>query len=513
MPTLTTPIQDLFARIKSFEEKKAPEEGGVTIETHQVVSAAATLYEKIRYLIDYQEEHAIRRSAIERILKRRIIIERKRVDALMILSELVEGGYVEKEKLTQESSRLVEQSLAKFFRVQPLLKRSLSLERAFIGFVAGDVESALLIREHVRDNAVAEAFYNSVRPRVQGPESPTDLDIQTRCACRRRLLGEDDASLKYALWLLYVPQWKGDGVGVESIITQAPAIIAYIRKHVEDPMQWQIAQKIKNESVYFRIIREFVQRDPVGAAELFDNPKKLESETRAFLAEKYVREGRKTRSSGLRAVWYLLFTKFLLALAIELPYERFVLGGGSHFPLFVNILFHPAVLFSLTYYAGSIGKGNTDAIIRGMQHILYKPDTRAIYVRGKGRFVKTFAFLYVLLVLGVFGSILAVLQALSFNIVSTILFFSFFVLVSYFAFRIRYNASRWRVISEGPFALVANMFALPVVSTGHFLSRKFSTVNFFVILMDFIIETPFKLVLNFSNQFILYLREKAAEVR
>jgi hypothetical protein len=31
-------------------------------------------------------------------------------------------------------------------------------------------------------------------------------------------------------------------------------------------------------------------------------------------------------------------------------------------------------------------------------------------------------------------------------------------------------------------------------------------------ILDFLIETPFRLILNFSHQFILYLREKADEI-
>ncbi len=514
MPPLAQPIQDLLAGARALAEREVPESGGITIETHKVVSAAATLYEKIRYLVDYQEEHAIRRSAIERILKRRILIENRKIDAHSILAEIVDGGYVRAEDLTQDSLRLVDQSLAKFFRIRPHLKGSNSLERSILSFVAGDIESVLIPGEYDRDDATAKALYKTVRPRIVAPDLSTiDVDIQTRCACRRALLGEDDASLRYSLWIWYVPQWKGDGEGVEALIPQMPAIVAYIRKQVDDSTHWHIAQKIKNESVYFRIIREFVRRDPVGATSLFENSERLESETRAFLSQKYARENKKTRSSGLRAVWYLLFTKFILALVIELPYEAFILGGGVHFPLFVNILFHPALLFSLTYFAGSMGKENTDAIIRGMNSVLHGADTRKITIRSKKRLVKTFAVLYGLLTLGIFGSLLAVLQALDFNIVSMALFFAFFVLVSYFAFRIRYNASRWRVVYNSNLSLIISMFVLPVVSTGRWLGRKFSTVNMFVFIMDFVIETPFKRVLNFSNQFILYLREKAAEVR
>ena len=41
------------------------------IKVHQVSSKVAFLYEKLRNAVDYQEEHLLRKIAIERILKRR----------------------------------------------------------------------------------------------------------------------------------------------------------------------------------------------------------------------------------------------------------------------------------------------------------------------------------------------------------------------------------------------------------------------------------------------------------
>ena len=48
---------------------------------------------------------------------------------------------------------------------------------------------------------------------------------------------------------------------------------------------------------------------------------------------------------------------------------------------------------------------------------------------------------------------------------------------------------------------------------GEWLSRTFSSINVFVLILDFIIETPFKRLLNFVNQFLMYLREKGEAIR
>jgi len=69
-----------------FEKLNTPEREASEslITVHRLTKKAGVLYEKLRYLIDYQEEHHIRRNAIERILKRNGDL----------LHELVTGGYL-----------------------------------------------------------------------------------------------------------------------------------------------------------------------------------------------------------------------------------------------------------------------------------------------------------------------------------------------------------------------------------------------------------------------------------
>ena len=204
-----------------------------------------------------------------------------------------------------------------------------------------------------------------------------------------------------------------------------------------------------------------------------------------------------------------------VAIAVEVPYEFFVLGRIHYFPLSINVLFHPLLLFALTRRVGSLDDSNTDAIIKGVHGILYEGKVRTIRIRNTyTRLTFAFGVLYLALIVFVFGALIGILQLLNFNAVSIILFLFFLALVSYFAFRIRYHARKWKVVeNQGALSLIASVLAIPVVRTGRWLSQTFSSINVFVLILDFIIETPFKRLLNFSNQFLVYLREKAEEMR
>ncbi len=511
---LTEPIRGLVDDVAQHRATESLSSGTI-VEINHVVSAAAGLYEKVRYLIDYREEHTIRRAAIERILKRHILIEKRQVDGPTILQELVESKYLPNEFATDTVMRAIDHTIERFLKLQLLSGRSRDMAKRLLSLAASEIESLLSHNEYIVDRASIDAIYKVIRPHVllKG-YSEEDIDVQVYCASRRALLSSDDATLSYALWLMFVPEWREGDADLEAISTRLPSIMQGLTRAVHHPLQWQIVPRIKNESICFRIIRELVMADPSGAGSTLTDTAKMDAFIRSFLSKKYDRENERIKSGGLRAVVYLFITKMTVALIIEAPYETFFLGGINYVPLMTNIFFHPILLFALTRRVRSLGEGNTTAIIGDMHRVLYSGEGRVIRIYARyTEFTKFFASFYVILFFGVFGAIITILQLLRFNIVGTILFLFFLALVSYFAFRIRSNARRWRVSGqESTISLVVNMFSVPVIRAGRWLSKTFSSVNIFVLIMDFLIETPFRLILNFSHQFILYLKEKADEI-
>ena len=62
-------LKQLASRLH-YKHEEHHEAGVETIEVSAPVSTAASLYERVRNTLDYQEEHLLRRNAILRILKR-----------------------------------------------------------------------------------------------------------------------------------------------------------------------------------------------------------------------------------------------------------------------------------------------------------------------------------------------------------------------------------------------------------------------------------------------------------
>ncbi len=513
---LSDPIRESLAKVEAAEEvERSKRAGEHLLEGSRLISKAATFYEKVRYLVDYRDEHTIRRAAVERILKRYVMIEQRPLSGLQLLQELANGQYIQKEMVTDEAGREVDGIVVKFLNLNAAARVSAPVTRKLLSFAATEVDATLSPIQAVIDHEMAEAFYNTMHGHISAPGLPDEVvNAQLYCACWRALLAADNDHLAYALWLLYMPEWKST-MDLLAIAPRVESVVAHIISEVTNSLQWQIAQKMKNESIYFRIIREVVLVQKGGAAHTLEQASALDAFARDFLDKKYEIENERIRASGIRAVLYLFLTKMAVALAVEAPYEAFILGGINYFPLGINILFHPLLLFTLTRRVGSLDEDNTEAIIKGIHGILYDNRVRMVRVRTDyTRLSIGFGFLYLILFFFVFGAVIGFLELLGFNPVSVVLFLFFLALVSYFAFRIRYQAQRWKIIeNQGTFALLANVLAIPIVRTGRWLSQTFSSINIFVLILDFIIETPFKRLLHFSNQFLIYLREKSEEMR
>jgi len=506
---LTSPIHELAERVSAIDAGHG-EHGTAPLEVNDVVSAVAGTYEKLRYLVEYREEHTVRRAAIERILRRRLIIEGRQFDGSRFMRELVEGRYLAAHEATEHFAHEASATVARFEELATYVGDA--YRRTLLSLAASEIEALVTPFQAGLDVSVIDAMYKTIRPNLMATGySSREIDTQLFCACRRALLGSDDESLAYALWLAYVPTWKADNINLRETATAVPGILTAIKRDVAHHLQWIIVPRIKREAISFRILRSYLLEHP--HANLTDE-RAMSDYARHFLDRVYEVESERIKESGIRAVAYLFVTKFIIALIAEAPYEYFVLNGLNYVPLITNLVFHPTLLFTLTRGVGSFTARNTETIIADLHRILYDGTARAIVARSSsGGLTAIFAFFYALLIVGVFGGIVGILQALKFNIVGGALFLLFLSLAMFFAYRIRMRARRWVVIEErGVPALLTTVLVAPIVRVGRYLSRTFSSINVFVLLMDFIIETPLKMVLNFSHHFLIYLREKANEV-
>jgi hypothetical protein len=131
---------------------------------------------------------------------------------------------------------------------------------------------------------------------------------------------------------------------------------------------------------------------------------------------------------------------------------------------------------------------------------------------GRGRFV-LYYLLYVGFFVITFSIIVIGLYRLGYSVASIGVFLFFLTIVAFFAYRIRQTAL---VYSYNPKATLRSSLAdslmLPIVVVGRALSSGVARLNFLVVVFDFVLEAPFKLVLKFLDNWATFLSARKDEV-
>lgn len=490
------------------------------IKVNDLAKKAGMFYEKIRYLIDYKEEHTIRRNAIQRILKRNLFFKTEGKVAKILIEELIRGGYFENKDFLESRISHIQSIIDKFLLLRSLLTSriggDLIVNGKIIGLMASELEIYLFGNK--AEESVLISFYETVQGKAKISQIAINeerKDTQIYIACLRSFLKADEQTIAYRLWLRMLPRWVDakDASEIREIAQNFSTILSQIEVEIEDKLSRTIARKLKNNAVYFSVIKEIVERYGVDSEQIFANPASLEKEARNILENRYKKENGRIRKSALRAVTYILFTKTILAFALELPYDIAFMGSVYYPALLINIIFHPVLLFLITYTIKPLGKNNTDLIISGMSAVVYDKDIPIIQIRGqrsKNFLLFIFMVLYGLIFALSFGVVIYTLLWLKFNFMSISLFVFFLTLVAYFGLRIRYISKNWAINpnKERTLHFLGNILIMPIVDVGKWLSERFDSINVLVLIMDIIIETPFKLLLSVFDSFISFLKEK-----
>lgn len=506
----------------------ASEQSDEMIRVHAVTSRLGGFYERMRYFVDRKEEHTIRRSAIERMLKRKLVFEQRKEIGRSLVQELVSAGYLPNNSVTERAAQEVQRIAQTYATLEHDVRTRTSdpkIVAPIIGLAASEIE-ALWYADGV-DDLIAKVFYESARPHVTcDAELPEEeLNAQVYIACRRTLLRNDDQAIRYAFWhdSNFRPTDETLSVGPEEEKDASNPADRYLifaeRMHTElnHPMGSLLSTKLRNHAICFALVKEIAETHGAAAERIMGDPKMLSPEVEQLLKLKYQKANERARQSGIRAVVYIMCTKILLALGGELPYELFILHAVNYPALGINVVFHPLLLLVMTWSIKPLGAENTELILDGMREILYgedRPPIRLKTKKPKGALRVFFGACYGVLMLITFGLIGWALYRLDFNPVSAALFLFFLTLVSYLGLRVRYTAQMWRVRrseDESSPSLFWSALTLPIVHVGRWMSKTFSSINVFVFIMDFVIETPFQLLLSFFDAFLSFLKEKKEE--
>jgi hypothetical protein len=524
---MKSPFLEAFVSTAYQAQQPKGSPGGEMITVNETVSAAASVYETIRNSLEYDEEHLLRRNAIRRILKRHwgeADMEKLSTD---LLHELIWARYFPNKHVSVSVIAEVAAILEKF---QPLFVGSRALggdEGRRFQFLM-DILSAE-IEYHLSPPTIGEALaafaYQDLKGRFEWATTlvkEDDRDLQLYLAVHRAVLKSNVATLRYRIFTLFYPDWTKHPTPelVETVAGNLASIADAVEKQIRHPARDRLFRLVQKHAVVYQVLRDIVSKDPAGFSSLLEDPKGLQKAVAESAMRRYDKFRVKVRRSIIRAIAFLLLTKTVLALIVELPYDVAIAKTQNYFPLMVNILFHPLLLGIIGLTVTIPEEVNTSALNAELHGVVGLSEPKAIKFAtrrpwAKGGLRLAFDILYVATFVFVIGIIAFFLKTtLDFSALSIFFFLFFLSLVTFFGLKIR-GSRREIVVVEGKGTFVGplfDMFFLPIVRAGRWISLRAPRINIFLFFFDFIIEAPFKAAIKLVEGWLAFLREKREEI-
>lgn len=501
------------------------------IHVSELTSVPSFLYEKIRNIVDYKDEYLLRKNALRRFLKRTIVLPKfshsPEAAAAALVRELILSRYLPNDTVPEQIVPTLAQIITKYFALFDKLGDSKcdvpKWKELLLGIAAVECDSHLV--SPVERNAYISYAYKLLKPVLELPdalESDEAKSVQFILTIQRVLERSDREILMYYLLRHYYADWftLPPTEAANMLAPQVPAILRTFTNILEYRLGKRLLTPIKKLLVPLLVFRDLLHNYQSSKRELLSNPNKLEELSRETYRTFWRATRKRVRRKGFHAIVYIFVTKMLLALLLELPYERIFLQDIHYLPLAINLLFPPFLMMVITLLIKSPGVANEASVVKGIREMIYGGEVSFYKTRKLRTATATFwkRFFYGLLYLITFGTsfglLVSVLYKLEFNLLSGALFIFFISLVSFFGISLRQQARQLKVVEgrETITAFLVDFFTLPVVAFGKWLSNTFDKINVFVFFLDFLFEVPFKSLLKMIEDWFNFLKEKKDEM-
>jgi hypothetical protein len=509
------------------KDKIIVNEGEEVIKVSVMTSAIAFMYEKLRTIVDYNEDHLLRKSAIFRILKRRFLEGGDYYKiAENLIKELISARYLENNKLPEsmivETAQIIEKYdlLYTGIEQQKGIQAALGLYDWILNLAACEIEESIMPANKMK--VLVRFMFEEVKAKVQIVShyqlSEDEVNLQLFLAVNRSLVKSDKPMLEYMILKLWYADWKDNYHNfLPQFIDQVYEIKEAVNLQINHRLANKLLQVCRRYAMMTIILRDVIYDDFANANRLVEDQKYLENKIREVCQEKYSETKRRLKTQISRAIIYVFLTKMLLAMIVEIPFDMYLLHTFSLFAAAVNVIFPPFLMILIAITIRTPGDKNTSAMIKGIINILNGTGEIQFVREPKKRnwFVWSILnFLYLLSFLIPFGLIIYFLHKIEFSILSIGLFVIFFSIVSFFGVRIRRSARELNVLSkkENILGELFDFFTLPFIRMGRFLSLNFSKVNIFVYILDFLIEAPLKIILQGIEEWLAFFKEKKEDL-
>jgi hypothetical protein len=494
------------------------------ITVNDLVSKVAFWYEKLRTAMDYGSEETIPRRAIERMLKRMLFLEQDaKLLAKDLVRELIWAGYFPNATVPESIINRVATSINLYLNLKNKVlenKTNLNedLNEIIIQLLSCEIFFTLIPNKD--KEAVSNFMFQILKDSVIiEDDSEQTRNIQVFIAVRKSFARDDLAFLRYKLFKQIFGSLTE--ANFNRVVTGFEDGFKEIKNQLSYPKKERILNQIKKETPPFLILFDILTQEKNNIRNIVKDEVVLKQKVFTACSRRYKSINRKVRTAIIRSFIFILFTKAIMALGVEGLFESIFLGKIQWGSIVLNTVLPPMIMIGVGIGIRTPNQQNSEFIFADIKKLLFedKPllsNTLTLKLKGGNTpTVKDYVF-YVLWLLSTgltFGIIWLALGKLHFNLLSKGIFIFFIAIISFLSYRIYQTANSYTVIKKANlFSPLFDFFFVPVIRVGRKLTEGIAQINFILLIVDFIIEAPFKGLIGFFEQWFLFVATKREEL-
>lgn len=521
--------QALLDTFKSAKKKIRPDDISA-LSVSQTVSFFALVYERVRNAVEYREDHLILRAAIERILRRRFSLNSDgRGEAENLLRELLWARYFDNGVLGAEDTVIIQGLINKYvlLRRQMIVGRDEEiksyLDQYLMDLLTCEIEETLQPESANIQSNLSSFIFQVLRRKIKIEGLKEDQKDAFFLVAIEKVYGKSDrAYLRYHLFITFYKTFeKHSEKELQTLGVKLPVIFKKIDDMVANPYVDNLAKFVRKQLPPFLILFALIKSKPDELQTILTSKERLWTEIDQTCRDKYQHLGARIRTLAIRSFIYILLTKMIFAIILEVPISIYFYGEINKNAIIINSIFPPILMIGILGFFKVPGDDNTRKIFQRIVDIIDNDksfESKVAFVPKKSLpkrplLIFGFTVFYSLTFLITLSLIYEFLNNLGFNLVSQAIFIFFVSIVSFFSYRIRQVTKELRLEEKASIlAPIGDFFFMPMLSLGKFFSSGIAKLNFFIFIFDFIIEAPFKLIFEVVEEWISFVRKRKEEI-
>ena len=527
--TLSPIFQAYLASLTQSEEPEAPLEGE-RFEVSQTVSFFGFIYEKLRNAVEFNEEHLVRRLTITRILRRRFSINPQgKGESENLVRELLWGRYLAHRSITLQKVKEVQHIIDSYVYFLHLLGRkkiqgysSSQLGNLILEFLSCEIEESLNQKLSYTKTLQLHFFYQSLRNKISIKNvSEDNKDLFFYVGTEEAFMRNDKVFIAYHIFTLHFgPLSHLSKTQIETVTENFAEHIVVMKKALKNPYRNNLTKFAKKQAAPFRILFSIID-EAENSNDIVTNKELLQKNVEETCMKKSQETSIKIRNAAVRSVIYIFLTKMVFVLLLEIPASKYIYHQLHLIPLAINTIFPPILMGLIVTLVNPASTGNAVRIYSRIIDILSRdpeaPSHKTV-ISHKGTLQQSsrffiFTIIYIVVFGIIFSGLYAGLELLGFNIINKTVFIFFVSVIAFFGYRIRQTAKEYVLESESNILMSFVTFLfLPILYIGKWLSSQISKINLYIVFFDYLIEAPFKLLIEVAEEWIKFVKARKDEL-